>query len=123
MYPGHPCHFRGESGCTIYERRPRSPCKTFVCGYLAANSPFPESFRPDLLKVIIVPVRWRNMPAYILLSAGKDPDEATLEWMRAMTTRTGHPFFYQRGPERFGFGPPEFLREMTERLQRSNKLW
>lgn len=123
MFPGQPCHFRGESGCTIYEQRPRSPCKTFVCGYLAVQSPFPETFRPDLLKVVIVVIKWRNAPAYILLSAGQDPDEATLTWMREHTAKTGHPFFYQQGSERFGFGPSAFLQEMAQRLQRGQRLW
>jgi hypothetical protein len=79
MKPGTPCHFRGEGCCTIYGRRPKEPCRNFVCGWLAPDSPFPESFRPDQLGVMIIRTRWREKPAFILCSAGRDPDEALMK--------------------------------------------
>jgi hypothetical protein len=123
MKPGVPCHFRGEGCCTIYERRPAEPCRNFVCGWLRKDSPFPETFRPDRLGVMIVPVRWRERPAYILCSAPRDPDEGLLAWMRELASRTGSPFFYERQGERFGFGPPAFQQEMLAKLERGERLW
>jgi hypothetical protein len=123
MYPGRPCHFRGEGCCTIYERRPADPCRNFVCGWLQADSPFPEEFRPDKLGVMAIPVLWRGQIAYILRSAGQDPDESLLEWARAMSVRTGRPFFYEQRGEWFGFGPREFQAEMWAKLQRGERLW
>ena len=43
----------------------------------------------------------------------------------AVTTslRTGRPFFYEIAGERFGFGPPEFQREMAEKVAHGEKLW
>ena len=123
MKPGVPCHFRGEHACTIYERRPEDPCRRFNCGWLERSSPFPESFRPDRLGVMIITLRWRGHPAYVLRSAGRDPDEALLAWMRELSLRTGSPFFYEQGGERFGFGPEEFQREMHERVVRGETLW
>jgi hypothetical protein len=123
MKPGTPCHFRGDGCCTIYERRPQEPCRNFICGWLQPDSPFPEDFRPDRLGVVIIPVKWRGTPAYILRHAGRDPDMQLLEWMRAFSLRTQRPFFYEQGGERFGFGPPEFQREMNERVERGERLW
>jgi hypothetical protein len=123
MKPGQPCHFRGEGCCAIYERRPKDPCRNFVCGWLQAGSPFPEEFRPDRLGVLIIPVRWREQTAYILRSAGRDPDEALLGWMRELSRRTHRPFFYEQRGERFGFGPREFQEEMLARLERDERLW
>ena len=123
MKEGQPCFFRGEKCCTIYERRPESPCRTFICGWLQRDSPFPEDFRPDRLGVLIAPIRWRGQAAYILRSAGRDPDEALLEWMRGYSERSGRPFFYEVAGERFGFGPMEFQLEMQQKLQRGEKLW
>ena len=123
MKPGTPCHFRGEGCCTIYERRPTEPCRNFVCGWLRAGSPFPDSFRPDRLGVMIVATKWRNRPAYIMKSAGRDPDEALLAWMRGMSVQTGAPFFYEQKGERFGFGPPEFQHEMLVKLETGERLW
>jgi len=123
MYPGRPCHFRGEGCCTIYERRPVDPCRNFICGWLQAESPFPEDFRPDRLGVLVIPVRWRDKTAYILRSAGRDPDEALLGWMREFSLRTDRPFFYEQKGERFGFGPREFQMEMLAKLERGERLW
>jgi len=123
MKPGTPCHFRGDHCCSIYERRPQHPCRDFVCGWLQPGSPFPDAFRPDLLGVIVIPVKWRGREAYVLRSAGRDPDEKLIGEMRAFSVRTQRPFFYEIAGERFGFGPPEFLREMSERVERGDALW
>ena len=60
MHAGQHCHFLREGACTIYDERPQSPCRNFVCAWLQPDSPFPEHFRPDKLGVIIVPMRWRE---------------------------------------------------------------
>ena len=123
MKPGTPCYFRGEGCCTIYERRPKHPCRDFVCGWLAKGSPFPDDWRPDKVGVMVVPLKWRGGEAYMLVSSGRDPDEATLAWMREFSERTGRPFFHEIEGERYGFGPPEFLREMTEKVAAGLPLW
>lgn len=127
MQPGQPCHFlqRGHapSPCTIYEDRPQSPCRNFICGWRAAGSPFPEGFRPDQVGVILVPTRWRDQAAWILLSAGQDPGPEMLAWMRAFSRRTGQPFYFARDGERLGYGPAAFQQDMLTKLQRGEKLW
>jgi hypothetical protein len=123
MRPGTPCYFRGEGCCTIYERRPQKPCRDFICGWLQKGSPFPEDWRPDRSGVMVIPMKWRGRDAYVLRHAGRDPDESMLAWMREMSLRTGRPFFYEIGGERFGFGPPEFQQEMAERVARGEALW
>ncbi len=123
MKAGVPCHFRGEGCCTIYEERPQEPCRNFICGWMMRGSPFPDSFRPDRLGVMMVPTRWRGKPAFILRSAPRDPDEELLGWMRAFSVDTGIPFFYESRGERFGFGPPEFQREMLEKVESGERLW
>ena len=131
MHPGRPCHFLRQpdqrpddaSPCAIYAERPQSPCRNFVCGWLAAGSQFPQAFRPDRVGVIIVTMRWRGRPAHVLLSAGKDPGPEMLDWMQNHARQTGAPFFYALNGERIGFGPPEFQLEMLGRLQRGERLW
>ena len=123
MKPGTPCYFRGDRCCTIYERRPKSPCRDFICGWMQKASPFPEDWRPDRSGVMVIPMRWRGTEAYVLRHAGRDPDAVMLAWMRAFSLRSGRPFFYEIAGERFGFGPPEFQREMSERVARGEALW
>lgn len=123
MHPGTPCHFRGEHCCSIYERRPKHPCRDFMCAWLLPDSPFPEHFRPDQLGVLIIQMKWRGRDAYVLRSAGRDPDDALIAWMQEMSLRTQRPFFYERAGERFGFGPAQFQREMSEKVARGEALW
>ncbi len=121
--PGSPCRFVRAEGCSVYEQRPTDPCKNFVCGWLAPDSPFPDEFRPDRLGVIIVPITWRDRRAYILVSAPRDPDETLLEWLRRFSIQTGRPFFYAQAGEKFGFGPIEFQQEMLAKAQRGEPMW
>ena len=131
MHPGQPCHFlqapearaAQASPCAIYDERPQSPCRNFVCGWLAAGSPFPDSFRPDLSGVILVPTRWRDTPAWILLPAGRDPGAGMLGWMQQYAQATGQPFYYAQAGERLGYGPERFQQDMVGKLQRGEKLW
>ncbi len=113
----------GDHCCSIYERRPQHPCRDFVCGWLQDASPFPDDWRPDKLGVMVITMKWRGRDAYVLRSAGRDPGETTIAWMRELSLRTGRPFFYEIAGERFGFGPPEFQREMAEKVAHGEKLW
>jgi hypothetical protein len=58
FYPGKSCHFIRKDGCSIYPYRPSDPCKTFKCEW-KSNKSFPESYRPDKLKIIFIN-RWLN---------------------------------------------------------------
>ena len=131
MQPGQPCHFlapasersTGSSPCRIYDERPESPCRRFVCGWLAAGSPFPEAFRPDRAGVILVATRWQARRAWILLPAGRDAPPEMLAWMQGYAQTTGEPFYYTQQGERLGYGPPQFQQEMLQKVQRGEKLW
>ena len=123
MHAGQACHFLEAGACSIYAERPESPCRSFVCAWLQLGSALPDHFRPDRIGVIAVGTRWRQAPALILVSAGNDPDEATLDWMRQHAQHTRTPFFYAQQGQRFGYGPPEFQQEMAGKLARGERLW
>jgi hypothetical protein len=120
--PGKPCHFRGEGGCTIYEDRPKDPCRGFVCGWLRQGSPFPESFRPDRLGVIILAKPWRNGIAYVLVPAGRAPDATLLGWMRQYSTATGTPFLFNLEGRPRGYGSPEFQMDILDKASQGEPL-
>jgi hypothetical protein len=123
MKPGTPCHYVREGGCSIYAERPESPCRTFACAWVVADSPFPDEFRPDRLGVIIVRVKWRDELAYLLRSAGRDPQSDLLGAMQRFSMQTGRPFFYEIAGEKLGFGPPAFQQDMLQRAQRGEAMW
>jgi hypothetical protein len=118
MKPGVPCHFRGSGCCAIYEERPANPCRSFFCAWRLEGNPFPESFRPDRLGVIIVARPWRDRQGYELISAGRDPDEHLLNWMREFSTASGSPFLYSIDGYYRAFGVPEFQEDMRARAAR-----
>lgn len=123
MKPGTPCHFVRQGGCSIYEQRPITPCRQFICGWMRPGNPFPESFKPTESSVIIYPTKWRNRPAYRFVSAGRDPSPAMLDWMMRFCRQTGIPFSYEEAGETVAFGPREFEEEMAQRLMRGEPLW
>lgn len=123
MFPGQRCHFVAEGGCSIYAERPQSPCRSFVCGWMQPGSALPDAWRPDRIGVIVVDTHWRGAPARILVSAGNDPAEPVLDWLRANAQANRTPFFYESAGERYGYGPPDFQREMAGRVARGEKLW
>jgi len=118
MKPGIPCHFRGAGCCTIYDERPANPCRSFFCAWRLEGNPFPEFFRPDRLGVIIVARQWRDRLGYELISAGRDPDENLLNWMREFSTASGSPFLYSIDGYYRAFGVPEFQEDMRARAAR-----
>ena len=122
LAPGKPCHFRGDGGCTIYDERPHDPCRGFVCGWLLKGNPFPESFRPDRLGVIIVVKPWRDRVAYVLVHAGRAPDAKLLEWMREHSTATGRPFLFNLEGRQRGYGSAEFQKDILEKTTRGEPL-
>ena len=53
FFPGQPCRMLGKTGCSIYEQRPYSPCKTFECEWKIRNN-IDDDLRPDRIGVIMV---------------------------------------------------------------------
>jgi hypothetical protein len=121
MKPGTACHFRGKGCCTIYNERPADPCRRFVCGWLAPGSPFPDTFRPDKLGIIITADRWRRRGVYVLVAAGRDPDESLLAAMREISKKTGACISCELNGRPVYFGPEEFQQEMAAKAQKAGQ--
>ncbi len=125
VFPGKPCpHSTGHS-CRIYDRRPKDPCREFICGWLEPGSPLPDWFRPDKIGVMVLrgKLTWRGLPVDVIVPAGQDPSSDVLAWMQRYGQAHARPFVYQTAGEWHAFGPPEFQQEMKERLASEEKLW
>jgi hypothetical protein len=116
MGGGNPCHFLRPQGCSIYERRPEL-CRSFVCGWLKPDSPFPEDWRPDRSGFIIREGLWEGRRCWLLQHAGKDPSEEVMEVMRQHTIATGEPHIIKKLNSWLCYGKPEFQQAMLRLSQ------
>lgn len=87
------------------------------------ESPLPDHFRPDLLGVIFVPIKWRQLRAWVLVPAGRDPDENLKAQMRDYTAATGEPHLIKYPDRLLCFGKPEFQTDMKDLESRGINPW
>ena len=79
FWTGRPCHFMSKKGCSIYEKRPDEPCKSFQCEWLK-NEDIPEWMKPDQINAIIY-MRQENDKTYLeITEAGSKLDSRVLSW-------------------------------------------
>ena len=95
FYPGMPCHYSGCNGCSIYEDRPESPCKTYSCEWLM-NTEVPEWMKPNESGVILTGKQKEGPDGTIfqyleVLEMGKKIDSSILNWLFRLYLRTGVP--------------------------------
>jgi hypothetical protein len=111
FYPGRPCHFVSEGGCTIYKDRPESPCKTFKCQWLE-NHNFPEWLKPNKSKVLIKEDQWgENGDIFLdVYECGQKIDSTILAWLIEYHATTKTPMRIKIGGGNNHYGPPEFLQ-------------
>ena len=116
MGQGVPCHYLKPEGCGIYERRPEV-CRSFMCGWLLPDSPFPEDWRPDKVGFIVRVDLWQGNRCWFLMSTGADPGDDVLQWMREYSTASGEPHIVKKQKSWLCFGKPEFQQAMIKRAQ------
>jgi hypothetical protein len=81
FFAGRPCHFKCETGCSIYENRPEDPCKVFTCAWLT-NKDIPEWLKPNLSKVIVVERNHDDIGYYIEVTEMEQKiDSIVLSWL------------------------------------------
>jgi hypothetical protein len=79
FWAGRPCYFMGKGKCTIYEKRPESPCKSYKCMWLIDEN-IPEWFKPNEINAIM---SWRekdNIRYIELNEAGETLRSDVLSW-------------------------------------------
>jgi hypothetical protein len=87
-----PCNFVIEgNGCSIYENRPKSPCRNYKCEWLR-NTEMPNNFRPDLSNVII---SRRGFSYYVVTKAGKDINQDVIDWIENYCNKNGFKVSYE----------------------------
>lgn len=107
VYPGRPCHYLGEKGCTIYSIRPKDPCKNYNCHWLMDNE-VPAWMKPSLSRVIMSLREWTGGQYLHVKECGEKMDSTVLNWIYQYAEQRNFSLqievggsWYFRGPEGF----------------------
>ena len=82
MHGGKPCFYL-DKGCTIYENRPKDPCREYTCAWLEEDS-FPMWMKPSSSNVIVTHKTDPDDPTvsyYQVTEAGGKIDSSVLNWL------------------------------------------
>jgi hypothetical protein len=122
---GAPCPFSTGQSCKIYQQRPQDPCREFICGWRAHNSPLPEWMRPDKAGMILLAANfsWQGHPVDVAVRVGERPKNKALEWLKSFCAERKRPLLYQAGEDWYAFGPPAFQKDMHDRMERGERPW
>jgi hypothetical protein len=80
FYPGRKCHFVTSNGCSIYEKRPDVPCKSFRCVWLDDEA-IPSWMKPSLSNVIITQRTYKDIKYLEVFETGQKMDSSALSWL------------------------------------------
>jgi hypothetical protein len=81
MMKGIPCHFvHVDKGCSIYNDRPKDPCRDFKCQWLVDYS-IPEWLKPDVSNVIIKIDKINGIEYLNVVETGSKLDSTVLNWL------------------------------------------
>ena len=111
FYSGHPCHFLGNGYCTIYDKRPESPCRTYLCAWMRSDE-FPEWFKPENSKVVMTFRNWgkNNENTYVeVRECGQKIDSSVLNWIFLDVLNNNRCYKIQIDNGWNNYGTPEFL--------------
>lgn len=121
--PGHACPHSLKQGCGIYADRPHNPCRTFLCSWVVAGSPFPDWMRPDLCGAIVsLSMPWEGELVISAIPVGAEIPQKTLEWLQEYARKHQRPLiFYSRmmengeykGLRQTGYGPAAFRQKVA----------
>lgn len=113
FYPGKPCHFVSEKGCTIYSKRPHDPCVIFNCGWLENSEMFPEWTKPNLSKVMARKVKTpKGVDYYKIIECGQKIDSTILNYFIMYSLNNSVNISIQVNGGWNNFGSREFLNDI-----------
>lgn len=110
FWPSRKCHFLGSNGCSIYENRPDSPCKSFKCLWLTGENDTPQWMKPNDCGVILSYQSVKGITYILATETGKQLNVEVLSWliMEHVNGRLGN-FCYQLNGGMNYYGDKLFL--------------
>lgn len=83
------CSHCVNSGCNIYDSRPKEPCQIFECLWLIDKSPLPIWMRPDQSRVIVTFNKIKKTDEIVMVALQMDSTipQKTLNWLNEYATK------------------------------------
>jgi hypothetical protein len=114
FYPGKPCHFLAiNKGCTVYEKRPKDPCSSYKCAWLA-NEDIPEWMKPSEVNAIITEKQINGIPYLSVKETGSTLNSKVLTWLILYALKNTLNIYWQIDGGANWIGSKEFLEEMKK---------
>lgn len=119
MYTGNPCHFKTKNGCSIYEDRPKEPCKDFECEWLV-NQEIPEWLKPEYSNVILSRENEKEFNFLRATEAGNKITVEVLNWLFLFMLKKRINLCYQVSSGWNWIGSIEFVKYMESKNNETN---
>lgn len=113
FYPGKPCHFVTiDKGCSIYTKRPKDPCVTYVCAW-RSDDELPMWMKPSEVDAIVDKRVTTNGTRYLHVhEAGSSLSSRVLTWVIEYALATGTNLLWELDGGKHWVGSTEFAAEM-----------
>lgn len=113
VYPGKPCPFSiYGKGCSDYKNRPKDPCVSFQCEWLAHPEAYPDYLRPDRSKAIFVMRKIEGIDYLSVSEAGQNLQAEILTHLVKTALSNGFNFSWQVNGGTHWYGSSEFHAAM-----------
>ena len=112
FFRGRPCFFLNKT-CSIYDKRPESPCRTYKCGWIEDET-FPHWMKPDQINAIINKRFHKGIEFYSIIEAGSILDSKTLSWLIQWALNNSKNIQYHIDGGVNNLGSQEFMKAINE---------
>jgi len=115
FFKGNPCHFVSiGKGCSIYEDRPKQPCKSYSCFWLKSED-VPEWMKPSEINAMISERYTKNNIYFLeLIEAGETLRADVLSWLINYCNKNDFNLFWEVNGKKNYMGSDEFLKEFDD---------
>jgi hypothetical protein len=117
MYPGKPCHFVCETGCSIYKDRPEDPCKNYGCLWLEDTN-VPGWMKPNKCGVILTHKKIKNIDYIEATETYKKMESEILSWLVMQFVNHNINVCYSIDRTRHWIGSKEFIKAMNDKINK-----
>lgn len=114
--PGNPCFFlQIDSGCQIYDIRPKDPCQSFNCKWVTDEN-IPEWMYPKTNNAIPVDTTINGIPYIKIVWAGNNLTKETIDWWINWAKENDKNIAWDDQIDSF-IGSDDFISEMKKARQ------